>query len=188
MYLCVLFCLCRLHDRQKRTERDSLLQGVQLPQQITVARESLMEARDLPSQPIQYGHTLLEFQEPENREGETKIRQRHSARTPAPVSHTISHTGGGDAFIAKHGAAEFPVSSDNSSMEDWSSTHHLPPAHNQSWSSFLQAPLQHSQGWSSTYQLPPTHSQGWSSIHHVPVLILSSIFQFSFSLSLDQIS
>ncbi|CAL8343348.1 unnamed protein product [Merluccius merluccius] len=57
-----------LHDRQKKTERDSLLQGVQLPQQIAVAKESLMEARDLPSQPVQHGHTLLEFQEPENHE------------------------------------------------------------------------------------------------------------------------
>ncbi|XP_049323834.1 serine/threonine-protein kinase pim-1-like [Astyanax mexicanus] len=40
------------------------------------AKESLLEARDLPSQPVQRNITLLEFQEPENHEGEAKICQR----------------------------------------------------------------------------------------------------------------
>ena len=78
-----------------------MLQGVQIPQQIALAKESLLDARDLPTQPVQHGHTLLEFQEPENHEGEAKIRQRRSSRTPVPCA--IPHTGGG--AITQHDAA-----------------------------------------------------------------------------------
>ena len=66
----------RLQDRQKRADRDSLLQGVELPQQVHVAEESLLEALDLPSEPVPHGHADLEFEEPDNREGEAVIRRR----------------------------------------------------------------------------------------------------------------
>ncbi|KAJ3582061.1 hypothetical protein NHX12_015938, partial [Muraenolepis orangiensis] len=65
---------CWWHGRQKRTNRDSLLQGVELPQKLSVATESLLEARELPSAPVEHGHDVMEFQEPENREGEAVIR------------------------------------------------------------------------------------------------------------------
>ena len=68
----------RLHERQKRTGRDSLLQGVQLPEKATAAEDSLPLPRELPTEPVQHGHVSLEFQEPDNREGEALIRQRLS--------------------------------------------------------------------------------------------------------------
>ena len=74
---------------------------MQLPQQIALAKESLQDAHDLLSQPVQHGHTLFEFQEPENHDSEAKIRQRHSSRTPVPCA--IPHTGGG--AITQHDAA-----------------------------------------------------------------------------------
>lgn len=84
----------RLQDRQKRTDRDSLLQGVELSQQVHVAEESLLEALELPSEPVPHGHTDMEFPGPENREGEAVIRRRRCARTQ--VSREDS---GGDAGL-----------------------------------------------------------------------------------------
>ncbi|XP_063732884.1 uncharacterized protein LOC134859990 [Eleginops maclovinus] len=40
-----------LHERQKRTGRDSLLQGVQLPQKVSAAKDFLPKPRELPSCP-----------------------------------------------------------------------------------------------------------------------------------------
>ncbi|KAI4795519.1 hypothetical protein KUCAC02_031357, partial [Chaenocephalus aceratus] len=71
---------CWLHERQKRTGRDSLLQGVQLPEKATAAEDSLPLPRELRTEPVQHGHVGLELQEPDNREGEALIRQRRSAR------------------------------------------------------------------------------------------------------------
>ncbi|XP_043965569.1 uncharacterized protein LOC122827064 isoform X2 [Gambusia affinis] len=65
-----------LHERQKRTDRDALLQGVNLPPKVSVADASFPEARQFPSLPVEHGHTSMEFKEPENREGEALIRQR----------------------------------------------------------------------------------------------------------------
>ncbi|KAJ3582457.1 hypothetical protein NHX12_000590 [Muraenolepis orangiensis] len=74
---------CWWHGRQKRTNRDSLLQGVELPQKLSVATESLLEARELPSAPVEHGHDVMEFQEPENREGEAVIRSPTSLKSRA---------------------------------------------------------------------------------------------------------
>ncbi|CAL8277050.1 unnamed protein product [Boreogadus saida] len=71
-----------LQDRQKRADRDSLLQGVELPQQVHVAEESLLEALDLPSEPVPHGHADLEFGEPDNREELVPI--------PTTVSSSVS--------------------------------------------------------------------------------------------------
>ncbi|XP_023184849.1 uncharacterized protein LOC111607158 [Xiphophorus maculatus] len=65
-----------LHERQKRTDRDTLLQGVNLPPKVSVADASFPQARQLPSLPVEHGHKSMEFKEPENREGEALIRQR----------------------------------------------------------------------------------------------------------------
>ncbi|XP_016424202.1 uncharacterized protein LOC107752689, partial [Sinocyclocheilus rhinocerous] len=59
-----------LLDRQKRTDRDTLLQGVELPQQVDLATEPLPKPKVLPSAPVEHKHVPIEFQEPENREGE----------------------------------------------------------------------------------------------------------------------
>ena len=160
-------CPCRLQDRQKRAELDSLLQGVQLPQQISVAKESLLEARDLPpSQPVQHRHTLLEFQEPEDHEGEARIRQWHSSRTPVPCA--IPPTGEGDADIVKHNAASLKTA-----VWSWSSTYQPSPTHYQSWTplppphslTLKAGPLTmaHSHVLSSTHPPPSVSTQGWSS-------------------------
>ncbi|KAF4076808.1 hypothetical protein AMELA_G00219370, partial [Ameiurus melas] len=83
-----------LLDRKKRTDRDSLLQGVQLPQQVNSAKDSLPNARSLPSSPVEHGHAVMEFKEPENHEGEAMIRRRHCGRTGTAVSSTMhTHTG-----------------------------------------------------------------------------------------------
>ncbi|XP_056443331.1 uncharacterized protein LOC130380173 [Gadus chalcogrammus] len=91
-----------LQDRQKRADRDSLLQGVELPQQVHMAEEYLLEALDLPSEPVPHGHADMEFEEPDNREGEAVIRRR---RRQTQVSR--ADTGGDDAL-----PVPFPASSD----------------------------------------------------------------------------
>ncbi|KAJ4944759.1 hypothetical protein JOQ06_013299 [Pogonophryne albipinna] len=85
---------CWLQDRQKRTARDSLLQGVQLPEKATAAEDSLPLPRELPTEPVQHGHVILEIQEPDNREGEALIRQRRSARADSGSSASSTHTQG----------------------------------------------------------------------------------------------
>lgn len=70
-----------------------------------MAEESLLEALDLPSEPVSHGHTDMEFKEPENREGEAVIRQCRCARTQV----SREDTGGGDAW-----PVAFPASSDPS--------------------------------------------------------------------------
>ncbi|KAG1955491.1 hypothetical protein F2P79_008547 [Pimephales promelas] len=169
-----------LLDRQKRTDRDTLLQGVELPQPVGLAKELLPKPRELPSAPVDHGHVAIEFQEPENREGEAVIRQRKYARTGTGVS-SIMHTDSGLRDTSPSGtdwpgAQQFPgwdawpgysgLSFPPSHSQGWSS---VPPSHSQSWSSvppshsqdWSSVPPSHSQSWSS---VPPSHSQGWSSV------------------------
>ncbi|XP_076577715.1 uncharacterized protein LOC143314537 [Chaetodon auriga] len=175
-----------LQDRQKRTDRDSLLQGVQLPQQVQLAEESLLGAQDLPSEPVQHGHTVMEFQEPENREGEAVIRRRRCARTQVSTGHTDT---GGEIFSARSNQGDdarsvevaLPASSDLAYCEQ--GQHPVPASHSRGWSPYQLPPTpeSHSQGWSpylppsapvsehqgrSPYQPPPSPespNQGWSS-------------------------
>ncbi|CAL8241287.1 unnamed protein product [Gadus morhua 'NCC'] len=163
-----------LQDRQKRADRDSLLQGVELPQQVHVAEESLLEALDLPSEPVPHGHADLEFEEPDNREGEAVIRRR---RRKTQVSS--EDAGGDDAWTVP-----FPSSSDLAYCEQ--RQHPAPVSQSQSWYPYQppSAPASQSRGW-SPYQLPPTpesqyqawasyqrppasHSQGWSGPSYQP--------------------
>ncbi|XP_041824833.1 uncharacterized protein LOC121629265 [Melanotaenia boesemani] len=129
-----------LQDRQKRMDRDSLLQGVQLPQQVDLATESLLEAQDLPSEPVQHGHKPMEFPEPENLEGEAMIRPRRGGRKQVLKSH-----------------------SDTSYSQDWSSFQPPSAQESQGWSSFQPPSTQASQGWSSFQPPSAATSQGWSS-------------------------
>ncbi|XP_039655399.1 uncharacterized protein LOC120558453 [Perca fluviatilis] len=167
-----------LQDRQKRTDRDSLLQGVQLPQQVHLAEESLLEARDLPSEPVQRANTVMEFQEPENREGEAVIRKRRCARAVFPTVHTDTGAGASSTNAdqdwprAQHwpGDAVFPALSDVAYCQQ--GQHSAPASHSQGWSPYQQspAPASHSQGW-SPYQpspAPASHSQGWSPYQQSP--------------------
>ncbi|KAF4079367.1 hypothetical protein AMELA_G00177090 [Ameiurus melas] len=82
-----------LLDRKKRTDRDSLLQGVQLSQQVNSAKDSLPNARCLPSSPVEHGHAVMEFKEPENHEGETTINDVTVAELGLqclpPCTHTL---------------------------------------------------------------------------------------------------
>ncbi|XP_039634022.1 uncharacterized protein LOC120544388 isoform X1 [Perca fluviatilis] len=161
-----------LQDRQKRTDHDSLLQGVQLPQQVNLAEESLLEARDLPSEPVQRANTVMEFQEPENREGEAVIRKRRCARAVFPTVHTDTGAGASSTNAdqdwprAQHwpGDAVFPALTDVAYCQQ--GQHSAPASPSQGWSPYQPspAPASHSQGW-SPYQpspAPASHSQGWS--------------------------
>ncbi|XP_062305991.1 uncharacterized protein LOC134010140 [Osmerus eperlanus] len=67
--------------RDKRKDRDMLLQGTILPKRFELAKDSLPEAQTLPAAPVQHGHEAMVFEEPENREGEAVIRPRHSVRS-----------------------------------------------------------------------------------------------------------
>ncbi|XP_028437724.1 uncharacterized protein LOC114558143 [Perca flavescens] len=160
-----------LQDRQKRTDRDSLLQGVQLPQQVHLAEESLLEARDLPSEPVQRANTVMEIQEPENREGEAVIRKRRCARAVFPTGASSTNADQ-DGPRAQHwpGDAVFPALSDVAYCQQ--GQHSAPASHSQGWSPYLPspAPASHSQGW-NTYQLPPvpaSHSHGGHHDHPPP--------------------
>ncbi|TDG96380.1 hypothetical protein EPR50_G00240070 [Perca flavescens] len=165
-----------LQDRQKRTDRDSLLQGVQLPQQVHLAEESLLEARDLPSEPVQRANTVMEFQEPENREGEAVIRKRRCARAVFPTGASSTNADQ-DWPRAQHwpGDAVFPALSDVAYFQQ--GQHSAPASHSQDWSPYLPspspAPASHSQGWSpylpSPSPAPAYHSQGWNTYQLPPV-------------------
>ncbi|XP_056111110.1 uncharacterized protein LOC130088380 [Rhinichthys klamathensis goyatoka] len=126
-----------LHDRQKRTDRDSLLQGVQLPQKVSVAKDPLPQARALPSAPVEHGHAKIQFQEPENHEGEAVIRPRHSFRS--------------GSALAQHyplGPYVWPASSALLSSDQ---QEHTSPAPSPAWPSYQQG------------HLPPVQPPAWSS-------------------------
>ncbi|XP_057700251.1 uncharacterized protein LOC130920813 [Corythoichthys intestinalis] len=62
--------------RDKRKDRDMLLQGTALPKQLHLAKEPLPAVNRLPAAPVQHAHEVMTFEEPENREGEAFPRQR----------------------------------------------------------------------------------------------------------------
>ncbi|CAB1452427.1 unnamed protein product [Pleuronectes platessa] len=78
-----------LHERQKRTGRDSLLQGVSLPQTVSTAQDALPEARELPTAHVEHGHQAMEFQEPENRMAWSFCSTLISAGSTATASPTV---------------------------------------------------------------------------------------------------
>ncbi|ROL44115.1 hypothetical protein DPX16_8899 [Anabarilius grahami] len=61
-----------------------LLQSTALPKQLYLAKEPLPEVRELPAAPAQHGHENMEFEEPENKEGEAFICKRISNRSTSP--------------------------------------------------------------------------------------------------------
>ncbi|XP_059895233.1 uncharacterized protein LOC132448177 [Gadus macrocephalus] len=56
--------------RDKRKDRDMLLQGTVLPKQVHLAEEPLPALNTLPAAPVQHAHGAMTFEEPENHEGE----------------------------------------------------------------------------------------------------------------------
>ena len=72
-----------MHKRQKRADRESLLQGTDLPS-LSVSKTRLPKAVKLPTQHKEPGHQVLTFDEPENREGQLEKPQRK--RKSAPVT------------------------------------------------------------------------------------------------------
>ncbi|KAK0155426.1 hypothetical protein N1851_002228 [Merluccius polli] len=62
--------------RDKRKDRNMLLQGTVLPQQLYLAKEPLPPINTLPAAPVQHAHEEMMFEEPENRQGEAFPRQR----------------------------------------------------------------------------------------------------------------
>ncbi|XP_065122010.2 uncharacterized protein [Paramisgurnus dabryanus] len=181
-----------LLDRKTRTGRDTLLQGVQFHQHVGLANEPLPKPKELPSAPVQHGHVAIEFQEPENREGEAVIRQRKYARTGTAMS-SITHTELGLGDTSPFGTGYSPAAEAQQlpglhtwpGYSDWSSplypphhglSFHPPPAPPMphGWSSLPpgqqpSAPPPYSQGRSSfpsdqQPSAPPPHFQGWSSL------------------------
>ncbi|CAM4652081.1 unnamed protein product [Leuciscus chuanchicus] len=62
--------------RDKRKDRDMLLQGTVLPKQLHLAKEPLPAMNTLPAAPVQHAHEAMTFEEPENHEGVAFPRQR----------------------------------------------------------------------------------------------------------------
>ncbi|XP_027132526.1 leucine-rich repeat extensin-like protein 5 [Larimichthys crocea] len=75
--------------RDKRKDRDMLLQGTVLPRQLHLAKESLPAANALPAAPVQHGHEVMTFEEPENHEGEAFSPPAGSGGEQACVLSTI---------------------------------------------------------------------------------------------------
>ncbi|CAL8277060.1 unnamed protein product [Boreogadus saida] len=67
--------------RDKRKDRNMLLQGNVLPQQLYLAKEPLPSSNTLPAAPVQHANEMT-FDEPENREGEAFPRQRTLVAPP----------------------------------------------------------------------------------------------------------
>ncbi|XP_078657398.1 uncharacterized protein LOC144903286 isoform X1 [Branchiostoma floridae x Branchiostoma belcheri] len=78
--------------RQKRMDREALLQGTSLPDSITTSEEPLASARQLPEQETSHGHEEMAFPEPENRQDQSAKRPRKSAPRGLPaVPHPQGH-------------------------------------------------------------------------------------------------
>lgn len=75
MIIFIIHFSSRLHKRQKKANRDSLLQGVDIGEQVQQAEEPLQQPKQLPSAPVEHGHIAMFFDEPHNREGEVKLRK-----------------------------------------------------------------------------------------------------------------
>lgn len=89
------FCLFfRLNKRQKKTQTSTLLQGVTLPDTVSLAVDPLPLPRQRPSEPLRH-EAPMEFDEPPNREGQTAVRRRKKKRrtgmedTPSSSSSTM---------------------------------------------------------------------------------------------------
>ncbi|XP_048017744.1 uncharacterized protein LOC125249485 [Megalobrama amblycephala] len=111
--------------RQKRVDRDMLLQGTALPNQLYLAKEPLPEVRELPAAPAQHGHEAMEFEKPENKEGEAFIRKRISNRCPLPTPPPLSYS----AFPVYPPAPHFAFSHLGSYPPILSSSSHLITCH-----------------------------------------------------------
>uniref|UniRef100_A0AAV2KJK4 Uncharacterized protein n=1 Tax=Knipowitschia caucasica TaxID=637954 RepID=A0AAV2KJK4_KNICA len=72
--------------RDKRKDRDMLLQGTVLPKHLHQAKEPLPSVSTLPAAPEPHAQEMT-FEEPENREGEAFPRQRNVAGPSQPVPH-----------------------------------------------------------------------------------------------------
>jgi len=187
----ILFCtFSRLHDRQKRTDRDSLLQGVQLPQKVSVAKDPLPQAKVLPSTPVEHGHAKIQFQEPENREGEAVIRPRHSFRSGSALAQHYPlgsyEWPASSALLSSHQqehTSPAPLPACSSYLQDrpppaqppvWPTYQqdHPPPAQPPVWPTYQQGhpPPAQPPVW-PTYQQghpPPVPSPGWYQQGHLP--------------------
>ena len=146
-------CPSRLAERQKKTSRDTLLKGVELPQMRTAP--SLMEPRDPPSAPVQHGHEVMEFIEPENREGEPVFCHRGKGKGPKV------------SFAADTGR-DVPGTSSTQAAHDWQGTQHS------GWFPFPQsgpsysAPAPYPVGWTPSHpsMVPnPQYQSGWTPSH-----------------------
>lgn len=86
------FCLFfRLKKRQEKTQTSMLLQGVTLPDTVSLAVDPLPLPRQRPSEPLRH-EAPMEFDEPPNREGQTAVRPRKKRRmedTPSSSSSTM---------------------------------------------------------------------------------------------------
>ena len=91
----IIFYFCRLADRQKRADRDSLLQGVAQVNPVATASEPLPPVCNKPTSPLVHGHQTLQIPEPENREGQVTLRRKKkksitSAATSPPVAEQLT--------------------------------------------------------------------------------------------------
>ncbi|XP_054868782.1 uncharacterized protein LOC129349489 [Amphiprion ocellaris] len=71
--------------RDKRRDRDMLLQGTVLPKQLPLAKELLPAVNTLPDVPVQQARETMTFEDPENHEGEAFPRQHTLAANKQPV-------------------------------------------------------------------------------------------------------
>ncbi|XP_033752676.1 uncharacterized protein LOC117336296 [Pecten maximus] len=78
-----------IHQRQKRADREALLQGTDLPR-LSVSKKGLPKAKDLPTHHKQSGHKALTFMEPENQEGQFVKRPRNKKIASATDSGSQS--------------------------------------------------------------------------------------------------
>ncbi|XP_053406185.1 uncharacterized protein LOC123525390 [Mercenaria mercenaria] len=105
-----------LNSKQKKADRDSLLQGVALLPQVSVAKEPLLKSKERQTEQSTHGHRIMEFEEQPNREGEVPFRRRKTtvtatATTPSLAASTeganqaISFTGAQDPYDSATGGA-----------------------------------------------------------------------------------
>ncbi|XP_041658918.1 uncharacterized protein LOC121519885 [Cheilinus undulatus] len=132
-----------LHERQKRAGRDSLLQGVQLPQNISVAKEPMPKPKPLPTAPVEHGHLCMEFQEPENRKGEAVIRPRRANRIIIAQDYLSD--------------PDLGARSDSLTNPSHQQSQH-PPAPCSAWPSYEQRPLSQTSS-SASYSLSTAPAQ-----------------------------
>ncbi|GAA6088505.1 uncharacterized protein LOC107550521, partial [Tachysurus ichikawai] len=79
-----------LLDRQERTARDTLLQGVELPLQIRVAKPSLPDPKGFPTAHVEHGHAVIDFQVPKMLRVPSQQLQSHSLRTETCMAELVA--------------------------------------------------------------------------------------------------